>query len=294
MNDKKINVQLQQQIDACRAADITDEGNPTVSLPGLELLAGALAAEQNRGDAPAPLADELRQSAAFDRGMAAAFRDVQPPSGLADRLLAGVLEDAESADVVEDETSSGNAVVARAVEATPAGPIIAPANRRGVLITLGCAIAAAAALVLVALLPAPELSRDEFMVLVDEHWVQQSLERDSESWQEIADTAALENRSPSNMVRARAAHWRTFSSNLDPAGVEYDLRATGTSRQAILYVVRTRTVIEGLPTVPSRRPQIMTGGWVISSWREGDLVYVLAVQGDSARYRQMIRMPQFS
>jgi len=298
MNSSKINLQLQQQIDACRAStqgESTTAMPSDLALPGLELLAGSLAVEQDRNDNDDSLAAALRQSMAFDRTMIAAFQDVQPPAGLADRLLANVLQ--QSGDVAESAAlPAAEAVSTPAKKPAEALPQATTprTNRRAAIAVLGCSLAAAAALMLVAVLPSPTLSRNEFMAMVDDDWIDRSLANDEESWRDFTASTPASSRPSTSMVHARALHWRAFRSSLDPAGVEYDLRTSRTSRKAILYVVQTRTVIHNLPTAPSRRPQSQTGGWVVSSWREGDLVYVLAVEGDAARYRSLIRLPQFS
>ena len=64
----------------------------------------------------------------------------------------------------------------------------------------------------------------------------------------------------------------------------YDLPAI--NGRATLYVVR-RTV-PGLPSLPPSVPSHSTGGNSAAVWQQGDLLYVLVVQGDAATYSQYL------
>jgi len=333
MDANSKNSRLQHQIDACRASNADGELKPRaadLALPEMKQLAASLAAEHNADvaehnadAAQGKTADALQQSLLFDQAVGRAFRDVQPPAGLAGRLLAGVLgettaeevsQPADNAPASELDTSESDTpepqkvygpqavTPADALEHEPSSAAQSQrADRRTALAVLGCAVAAVAALVLVWVIPAPVLSLSDFNALVNDEggWIDRSVARDEETWGDFQAAAAVTEEAiashpASNAVRVRPQQWRGFHTRLDASAVAYDLRASRTSRKAILFVVKTRTNITGLPASPSRRPHIQTGGWAISSWREGDLVYVLAVEGDAPRYRRLIRLPHFS
>lgn len=93
----------------------------------------------------------------------------------------------------------------------------------------------------------------------------------------------------SAVLHVRGTRWRAFDGFLGRRGVVYDLPGpAGTC--AALYVVDAKD-IEGLGGLPTLYP-FTTAGCCASSWQEGDLLYVLVVQGDPATYRAYLSLAQ--
>lgn len=81
--------------------------------------------------------------------------------------------------------------------------------------------------------------------------------------------------------RPASAVGRHVSGLLGCEGAAFDIRR-GKVR-ATLYVLRLSLV--GLPTSPPARPDSMTADRCVAAWQEGDLVYVLVVEGGQGEYR---------
>lgn len=64
-------------------------------------------------------------------------------------------------------------------------------------------------------------------------------------------------------------------------GAAYDINKGKV--HATLYVLRLK--ISGVPTTPPARPDSVTGGHSVAIWQEGDLLYVLVVDGGQPEYR---------
>ena len=91
------------------------------------------------------------------------------------------------------------------------------------------------------------------------------------------------------VLQVRGTRWRAFKGFLGQHGVVYDLPGpAGTC--AALYVVDAKEV-EGFGGAPTLHP-FTTAGCCASAWQEGELLYVLVVQGDPATYRAYLNLPQ--
>jgi hypothetical protein len=97
------------------------------------------------------------------------------------------------------------------------------------------------------------------------------------------------------VVRTLQVRWRPIQGFLGRAGVAYDLAAPAgpagpAALRATLYVVSR--VIPGLrATVPPPEPRRSTAGCSTAVWQEGDLLYVLVVEGGPGVYRGYLRSP---
>lgn len=225
------------------------------SVPGLE------------GSAANPQVQQLAgRIAACDRAIAAVFRSVPVPTGLAERL---------------HET-----LRAARVEAPPTVPSVPPVllprvSRRWLL--AGAASLAAAAALLVAVF---------FGVSGWQRWSEAAL---LESAIALFDTEPRETvRTGGNpddlpyspqLRRPRDLQWRWFSGFGGRRGIAYDL-ALGGGTEATLYVVAGG--FANVPFQPPLRPTFSTGNRYASAWRSGGLIYVLVVRGREGDYRQLI------
>jgi hypothetical protein len=82
--------------------------------------------------------------------------------------------------------------------------------------------------------------------------------------------------------------WREIHDFLGRRGIAYDL-PTRDGVRATLYVVEQN--VEGLGSEPRIHP-FTTGGYSSSVWQEGELLYVLVVQGEPGRYQQFLDLPR--
>jgi hypothetical protein len=92
------------------------------------------------------------------------------------------------------------------------------------------------------------------------------------------------------VLPVRGTRWRLLDGSLflGRRGVVYDLPGPA-GASAALYVVDAEPA-EGFATAPTGRP-FTTAGCCAASWREGDLLYVLVVQGDTTTYRAYLNLP---
>ena len=72
----------------------------------------------------------------------------------------------------------------------------------------------------------------------------------------------------------------------------FDLSLRGQSGQ--LFVLRSGKRLEWLPERPPEQPQESSGGGNIAAWQEGDLVYVLSVDGPDYAYWNAIKSKRTS
>jgi hypothetical protein len=96
-----------------------------------------------------------------------------------------------------------------------------------------------------------------------------------------------------NVLQVRGLTWREMAagsfSDADDRGIVYDLPDDASGVVASLYVVNA-TAEPGFGIGPSLHP-FTTTGCCASAWQEGELLYVLVVQGDVATYRSCLNLP---
>src|SRR5262249_33032977 len=81
-----------------------------------------------------------------------------------------------------------------------------------------------------------------------------------------------------------SVRWRSIKNFLGGAGVAYDLPAI--NGRATLYVARRS--IPGLSSYPPSVPSLSTGGNSAAVWQQGELLYVLVIQGDAATFSEYL------
>ena len=84
-------------------------------------------------------------------------------------------------------------------------------------------------------------------------------------------------------VRTCEVRWRPIDGFLDTRGMAYDIRGPG-GVSATLYVVKLG--LPGLGSSPPGVPMLATGHRSTAVWQEGDLLYVLVVEGESREYER--------
>ncbi len=102
-------------------------------------------------------------------------------------------------------------------------------------------------------------------------------------WRGDIASAASRNRPLNADIVATPRQWCQIETRYDPATIVYDLAGPGADF-ACVYCMHIRTGNSDLPTTPPLTPHRPTGRISIGVWRHGDMVYVLAVQGDRGRY----------
>jgi hypothetical protein len=89
--------------------------------------------------------------------------------------------------------------------------------------------------------------------------------------------------------------WREVHNLLGRSGVAYELRSG--SVHATLYVVerdpptRFAPSFVDLPTIPPTSSLTDSGGKALSAWKQGDLLYVLVVEGGPQQYKAFVAQP---
>jgi hypothetical protein len=217
------------------------------------------------------LRERVEQS---DRRLNSALHAVEPPTGLADRLLARLA-------ATEVTPSSAQ---------TPRVPTKSATLRRRLFLAGGLAALAAAVLVAIGLWPEPP-----------EPWTaDQVLEAAIALYTRDAPgggrplAEAPSNRPPSRdlVPLPENTRWRRVDDALaDSDVVMYDIELPGGLRGS-LAVFSPRVAVTGLPDRPPSQPATpTTQGVCVAAWEVGDLVYVLVVEGGPREYRRFLKDP---
>lgn len=242
-----------------------------------------------------PNRDTQRQFDAWDTRLIAALEDVPVPAGLAERLLAATR--AATSTVKSSGEFGGEPVGAPAVpteaggEVVPSGarPAAEPRIRRrlgrrawGAMI--GVTAASALAIWWTFHAPQPAPLTEMQLVSAAGQWAS---ELEGLQWER--SSPAPEARPASRHVRfGESPRWATLGLPMDTAAVAYQNSAGSVT----LFTLETSLVGElpvGMPPLP---PQGNTGALCVGAWREGSLVYVLVVRGDTQRYQRSLARPR--
>jgi hypothetical protein len=259
---------LIEAIEACRPQ------SDDLSQPDLAFLAAELA-----GDAQ--LQETFERIQKTDVAIGRVLRDVPVPEGLADRLLVRLAE-------------------ARQVEATKvlADTVLAETadrrlRRRSAM--LGMAALAAAAAIFLAFLP--NLRTRAFSLAEIQREVMARFQADLEQkplGQPVSPSASLKAFPVSqDLIANLGVRWRAVSGLLGGKAIAYDLTLPDGTR-ATLYVVHPQSGLPPLPNSPPPTPTPMTQRRSIAVWQKatpnGNVLYVLAVDGEKSSYRRFLRV----
>jgi hypothetical protein len=274
-NDPTVDPRILEAMEACRP------GSDDVSDPAMEPLRRQLS------DSP-ELTRTYQRLQRLDQALADAFRDVPVPEGLQHRILARL----ETAGV---QKTSPAASLSRDAEGVSVPGTRSRRDWRRRWLIGACGVAAAAALVLGVLL---HLQRSDafsksdvpdMLNLAIEHFTNDT----REGGHPIAGPVQPPREFP--FSRALAAifapgealfsemRWRAVHGFLDHEAVAYDL----VGRRGVSATVYVATCsVEGLTTEVPLRPMLSTGQGSASAWQEGDLLYVLVVDGGIQDYER--------
>jgi hypothetical protein len=265
--------EIKRAIEACRP------GSDDVSLPELSQLAEAIEND--------PAARDLfDRSQRCDAAIGAAFRDVAVPDGLADRLLSVVGQrDSESTTAA---TSATESIPRKQDHAQPELTAAPPRSRRHWL-RVSVGVAAALALSLVAALVIVQWEADE-PVLGDglrQEFLTWEAQITREGWQRDFTEPRLAERPLDPTIKSGPRRWCQIETRYDRSTIVYDLAPPG-ERYAYLFCMRIKAASSKLPQAPPPKPYAPTGRTCLGAWRRGDMVYVLVVDGDKARYMHFL------
>ncbi len=262
-----------EALEACRP------GSDDISDPSMALLAEKLAVSPHVED----LYDRVQRT---DRALAQAFQDVPVPDGLADRILARLA-------ATSPEPADGLRVLSAAREPAalnepPEAAVSTPRRRLhwGWYVATGCAALAASLLLAVILnLPRPSADRPEEL----QHQAIAFFNEDARGTGVLLGIGPpppggypLSRAIP---ARARQVRWRSVAGFLGRSGVAYDIAApSGIS--GTVYVVQWN--LSGLGAGPPPTPMLATGQRCTAIWQEGDVLYVLVIEGESRDYERFL------
>jgi hypothetical protein len=266
-----VDQEIKRAIEACRP------GSDDVSLPEMSQLAEAVGSD-------ADLRELLERSQRCDAAIGAAFRDVPVPDGLSERLLAAVGQtepqvSKSPAPAITSEPANGDS-------AEPDVGAVRPRSRyRRLHITAGLATALALSVLVTVVVihhsgNNEPVANDQLRQDVSA-WESQVVRR---GWKKDFTEPKLDERPLASAINAVPQRWCQIKTQYDQSTIVYDL-APG-ERMAFLFCMHVKTRDSKLPKAPPVKPYATTGRMCIGAWRCGDLVYVLAVEGE-ARYNRL-------
>lgn len=83
------------------------------------------------------------------------------------------------------------------------------------------------------------------------------------------------------------ARWRSFETSLDSDAVMFELDLRG--QEGRLFALKADRRLRWLPEKPPVQPQQSGDGGKVAAWQEGDMVYVLSVEGPAYVYWNAVR-----
>lgn len=286
---------IRDALDACRPAPLegnTESANNTsehlrdFDQPELEFLAAHLKANPEDRQ-------RLQRVQKFDRGIRAQMAEVPVPEGLAERLLAGLNQPPNSANVPMAGETFDEAVSQEQPSGVELRPVVHEKSVRGMKWWIGIATAILVAVGLASLLrPTPPLQKEdvysEALAWAAQPAAMQPVPLEGEKLQKI-----IKEFPPSSLVsnagQTKAAPLNNF---LGHKGVAYSLTSRGGANATLLVVkVGPKQPIANIPIGKPGPTPFNTAGQSLLVWREDDLLYVLVVPDDPANdkpYKQFL------
>ena len=283
---------IHDELEACRP-DSND-------LAAEELRRAAEAVSRDPG-----LARKFEQQQRYDAQLAKHMRRVEPPAGLADRLLARLAEaDLEAVPLdpqvaaplpLSEEFPAEQPVVATAgdreespvVESAPAARVT---GKRRWLAAAGVAAALAASLLLIVAVqlywaaPGMEVSQEEFKQK-SFAWLDTSR---NGQWSADFRSAKLHEYPLQGVTTRPPQRFQIFDPDLQHTSemIAYDF-----SRgrfEAYLFMAKTEYRMPGLQNIPPATSLPHTGPWHLAAWRNGPMLYVLVHNGNQRQFEELM------
>jgi hypothetical protein len=265
MSDASNKTKLLTAIEACRP------GSDDVALPEMSQLADAMSSDPE-------IVDRYERTQSSDAALAAAFREVELPTGLEDRLRAALESQGEIAS--EDQAKSDHDTPSSSKSLAPQQP-----SRRWMLAggLAACALMAAGIGLTLTDWSSPAGREELASAAVDLH---QQLTPDD--WR--FDTPAPTDRPAFDRLQRDviAGGWAPVDVAGDSRGIAYRF----THRRgatATLFVFRPGAIDPNLPLAPPLDPARPTSRVTAGVWTNGTLVYALVVDGGIQQYQSFIR-----
>lgn len=227
------------------------------------------------------VAELLARGAAIDRRVLAALEDAPLPAGLEGRLLAALA----AAEIRQELGPATMAPAVASVSPASLSPADAPfARRRITRRRWAYAYGGIAAAVIVGLgawnLLPPRYTEAEVREFALNFYRQDMPAAQS--------PAAAANLPFSQQIAIAPRVGRRVDGFLNRTAAAFDLR-TRSGAKATLYVASLS--VAGLPAAPPPRLRPVTGPQAVVAWQEGDLLYVLVVEGGEREYQQFVHAP---
>ena len=225
----------------------------------------------------------------LDTAIGAAFRDVELPPGLEDRLLAG-LEQSLKESIPAAESAAGDTRPRDQEENAAVSPASKGIERRrvwrsmvGVAALALVMMAAVAVAVVIYNLPRQPVSLDE-LVEQTNGWIDK-IQHDA--WQTADTEGELAARPLEPSIRVGFERWQRIETDLDSRAVVYDLASPG-GRLALAFTIRT-SLQYNVPPVLTTSPGSTTGGFSIGACQRDGVLFILVVEGEAERYEEFVR-----
>ena len=269
---------LNEAIDACRP------GSDDAQSPELQMLAQAIASDPSTRR-------RYEQCQQLDAAIGRAIREpIDPPAGLAERLLAAVsAENGETSALQTATEPLPNPVADVAPAEKSSAPNSASAgntsagNTRRQIFTAAAALAVVAACVATFFWwPNGQLSTEQFANLVkqwDDHVSDQN-------WPWNAADQRFREHFSDIVVQGEFRRWTVFTTRYSKTTAAYELSQMGVRAKLFCFPTNMAT-----PEIPTKFPGSLlssTGGLCIGAWKSGGLVYVLVVEGSVDDYNSFI------
>jgi hypothetical protein len=277
-NQPSYDARLWEAMEACRP------GRDDLNDPEMAALAQQLAASPEL----ASLHERLQR---LDAALAGAFCDVPVPEGLEARILARLKAESIEGQSPSAESIPQMMVAGRHREVSGGVDTRGPhaARRRWMLLAGGLTAAAAAVLVL-ALVPFHKRGEFTRSDVLDSAIAYHA--NDTHEGGRVLDKASPPSDYPFSATllslvsgRFSEIRWRPVTDFLNRSAVAFDLIGPE-GRMATVYVASCS--VDGLPAEVPPRPMLSTGETSVSAWQEGNLVYVLVVDGGIQAYERLL------
>jgi hypothetical protein len=282
MSKPDLDPKIRELMDACRP------GRDDVEESEMTALADLL-------DRDADAQEVFARSEYLDRSIGEAFRDVQPPPGLAARLLSAVEseEEPKQAATSNDSAESDLTQLEPAEKSSPANQASRehsrPSSRRRWIAVAGTLAASLVVVAYAAIMLNPPPDPVSHFTVADKaiDWIDEAQQGDWESSKNPpTDRYPLASSIVVGDGPRPVDQWQFVGTDYGKAAV-YDLTPPG-KRFVYLFVIRADEDISApqlLPTLPARNTQ---GVCVGVAYHDG-VLHVLVVDGDERRYGQFIR-----
>lgn len=246
-----------------------------------------LAALMEDGRLPEDIQAALGAMQSADRDIGQAMRGVEPPEGLAERILAGL----HATNIVVD----GDVVPPMDAPLPVKGKAVS--TRPGIrwsMVAVAASLFAVAAILFFATRPAsPE---PLYLASVAEAAL---VHFDGENelfgkGMPLSARPAPEGFPLGRCIRTDIAEprWREVPDFLGREAVAYDIASSRGTIRATVYVLPAEYLVgDVLSDIPPDSPLLQTRNRSVSLWRSSDMLYVVVVEGDASRYRMLLDLP---